>query len=34
VRSRDGARDQISSCATALADRRDVVHGCRSVRRG
>jgi len=34
VRSRDGARDQISSCGTALADRRDVVRGCRGVRRG
>ena len=34
VRSRDGARDQISSCATALTDRRDVVRGCRGVRRG
>lgn len=34
VRSRDGSRDQISSCGVALADRRDVVRGCRSVRRG
>lgn len=34
VRSRDGARDQISSCGVAIADRRDLVRGCRSVRRG
>jgi Ca2+-binding RTX toxin-like protein len=34
VRSRDGVRDEISSCGVALADRRDVVRGCRSVRRG
>ena len=34
VRSRDGTRDQISSCGVAIADRRDVVRGCRSVRRG
>jgi hypothetical protein len=34
VRARDGSRDRISSCAIALADRRDVVSGCRSVRRG
>lgn len=34
VRSRDGRRDRISSCGTAIADRRDVVTGCRRVRRG
>jgi len=34
VRSRDGARDRVSSCGVAFADRRDVVSGCRSVRRG
>jgi Ca2+-binding RTX toxin-like protein len=34
VRSRDGSRDRISSCGTAFADRRDVVIGCRTVRRG
>ncbi len=34
VRSRDGTRDQISSCGVAIADRRDAVSGCRSVRRG
>jgi hypothetical protein len=34
VRSRDGSRDRISSCGVAIADRRDVVRGCRSVRRG
>ena len=34
VRSRDGRRDRISSCGVAIADRRDVVSGCRRVRRG
>ena len=34
VRARDNRRDVIASCAVALADRRDVVSGCRSVRRG
>lgn len=34
VRSRDGRRDRISSCGLAIADRRDVVTGCRRVRRG
>lgn len=34
VHSRDGRRDRISSCGLAIADRRDVVTGCRRVRRG
>ena len=34
VRSRDASRDRVSSCGLALADRRDLVTGCRSVRRG
>lgn len=34
VRARDRTRDRISSCGVAIADRRDVVRGCRRVRRG
>ena len=34
VRARDASRDRIASCGLAVADRRDVVTGCRSVRRG
>ena len=34
VRSRDASRDTVSSCGLAIADRRDLVTGCRRVRRG
>ena len=33
VRSRDGRRDVVSSCALAVADRRDAVSDCRRVSR-
>lgn len=34
VNARDGRRDRISSCGVAIADRHDIVRGCRRVRRG
>jgi len=34
VRARDGRRDRIASCTLAIVDLRDVVIGCRRVRRG
>jgi Ca2+-binding RTX toxin-like protein len=34
VHARDGARDRITGCGTAIADLRDVVTSCTRVRRG
>ena len=34
VRARDGRSDRIAACGIGFVDRRDVVSGCRTVRRG